>query len=75
MCPALGLVPGAQGKGTEPVPGLMGTQRAGAALTAALMAAGPHSHPETRRSLAQDYLGDWQAFFLIEGFGFLLDVG
>ena len=41
MCPALGLVPGAQGKGTEPVPGLMGTQRAGAALTAALMAAPP----------------------------------
>jgi len=39
------------------------------------MAAGLRSHPETRRSLAQDYLGDWQTFFLIEGFGFLLDIG
>lgn len=40
-----------------------------------LMAAGLHSHPETRRRLAQDYLGDWQTSFLIEGFGYLLDFG
>lgn len=33
------------------------------------------SYPETRRRLAQDCLGDWQTSFLIEGFGFLLDVG
>ena len=36
-----GLGAGSTGEGTEPVPGLMDTQRAGATLTAALMAAPP----------------------------------